>query len=65
MEDWHSTNMFVSCDGELPVFNSEEIKKGTTLSRLRQSMQQLELEEHIHPNYMSLSSLVVNPLVFL
>ena len=33
IEDWHSTNMYISCEKELPVFKSEEIKKCTTLSR--------------------------------
>jgi len=47
------------------VLESKKIEKGTTLSRLTKSLQQLELEEHINPNYISLSSLVVNPLVFL
>ena len=65
LEDWHSTNMYVYCDGVLPVFKSDEIKTCTTLSRLKQSMQHLELVEHINPNYVSLSSLFVNLLVFL
>ena len=36
------------------AFECEEIKKGTNLSRLTQSMQQLELGEHVNPRYVSM-----------
>ena len=52
------------------AFECEEIKKGTNLSRLTQSMQQLELGEHVHPRYVSIFRtlyrwLIVEPLQFL
>ena len=36
------------------AFECEEIKKGTNLSRLTQSMQQLELGEHVNSHYVSI-----------
>ena len=52
------------------AFQCEEIKKGTNLSRLTQSMQQLELGEHVSPRYVSIfralyKRLIVDPLQFL
>ena len=52
------------------AFECEEIKKGTNLSRLTQSMQQLELGEHVNPRYISIfrtlyRRLIVEPLQFL
>ena len=52
------------------AFECEEIKKGTNLSRLTQSMQQVELGEHVHPRYVSIfrtlyRQLIVEPLQFL
>ena len=52
------------------AFECEEIKKGTNLSRLTQSMQQLELGEHVNPRYVSIfralyRRLIVEPLQFL
>ena len=52
------------------AFECEEIKKGTYLSRLTQSMQQLELGEHVNPRYVSIfrtlyRRLIVEPLQFL
>ena len=52
------------------AFECEEIKKGTNLSRLTQSMQQLELGEHVNPRYVSIfralyTRMIVEPLQFL
>ena len=52
------------------AFECEEIKKGTNLSRLTQSMQQLELGEHVNPRYVSIfralyKRMIVEPLQFL
>ena len=52
------------------AFQCEEIKKGTNLSRLTQSMQQLELGEHVNPRYVSIfralyRRMIVEPLQFL
>ena len=52
------------------AFECEEIKKGTNLSRLTQSMQQLELGEHVNPRYVSIfralyRRMIVEPLQFL
>ena len=52
------------------AFGCEEIKKGTNLSRLAQSMQQLELGEHVNPRYVLVictlyRRLVVELLMFL
>ena len=52
------------------AFDCEEIKKGTNLSRLTQSMHQLELGEHVNPWYVSVfralyRRLIVEPLQFL
>ena len=52
------------------AFESDEIKKGTNLSRLTKSMQQLEVGEHVTPFYISVFNtlyirMIVEPLVFL
>ena len=52
------------------AFECEEIKKGTNLRRLTQSMQQLELGEHVNPRYVSIfrtlyRRLIVEALQFL
>ena len=52
------------------AFECEEIKKGTNLSRLTQSMHQLELGEHVNPRYVSVfrtlyKRMIVEPLQFL
>ena len=52
------------------AFEFEEIKKGTNLSRLTQSMQQLELGEHVNPRYVSIfralyRRMILEPLQFL
>ena len=52
------------------AFECEEIKKGTNLSRLTQSMHQLELGEHVNPRYVSVfrtlyRRLIVEPLQYL
>ena len=52
------------------AFQCEEIKKGTNLSRLTLSMQQLELGEHVNPRYVSIfralyKRLILEPLQFL
>ena len=52
------------------AFECEEIKKGTNLSRLTQSMQQLELGEHVNPRYVSIfralyRRMIVEPLQFI
>ena len=52
------------------AFECEEIKKGTNLSRLTQSMQQLELGEHMNPRYVSVfrtlyRRMIVEPLQYL
>ena len=52
------------------AFECEEIKKGTNLSRLTQSMHQLELGEHVNPRYVSVfrtlyRRMIVEPLQYL
>ena len=52
------------------AFDCEEIKKGTNLSRLTQSMHQLELGEHVSPRYVSVfrtlyRRMIVEPLQYL
>ena len=52
------------------AFQCEEIKKGTNLSRLTLSMQQLELGEHVNPRYVSIfralyKRMILEPLQFL
>ena len=52
------------------AFQCEEIKKGTNLSRLTQSMHQLELGEHVNPRYVSVfrtlyKRMIVEPLQYL
>ena len=52
------------------AFECEEIKKGTNLSRLTQSMHQLELGEHVNPRYISVfrtlyRRMIVEPLQYL
>ena len=52
------------------AFECEEIKKGTNLSRLTQSMHQLELGEHVNPWYVSVfrtlyRRMIVEPLQYL
>ena len=52
------------------AFECEEIKKGTNLSRLTQSMHQLELGEHVNPQYVSVfrtlyRRMIVEPLQYL
>ena len=52
------------------AFQCEEIKKGTNLSRLTQSMHQLELGEHVNPRYVSVfrtlyRRMIVEPLQYL
>ena len=52
------------------AFECEEIKKGTNLSRLTQSMHQLELGEHVSPRYVSVfrtlyRRMIVEPLQYL
>ena len=52
------------------AFDCEEIKKGTNLSRLTQSMHQLELGEHVNPRYVSVfrtlyRRMIVEPLQYL
>ena len=52
------------------AFECEEIKKGTNLSRLTQSMHQLELGEHVNPRYVSVfrdlyKRMIVEPLQYL
>ena len=44
-------------------FEVDEIKKGTNLSRLTQSMKQLELGEHVNPTYVPLFSRLYNKIV--
>ena len=44
-------------------FEVDEIKKGTNLSRLTQSMKRLELGEHVSPTYMSLFTMLYNKIV--
>ena len=44
-------------------FEVDEIKKGTNLSRLTQSMKQLELGEHVNPTYVPLFSTLYNKIV--
>ena len=51
-------------------FECEGIKKGTNFSRLTQSMQQLELGEHVNPRYVSIfrtlyRRLIADPLQYL
>ena len=55
---------------DFDAFKCEEIKKGTNLSRPTQSMQQLELGEHVNPHYVLTfrtlyRQLIVEPLLFL
>ena len=52
------------------AFECEEIKKGTNLSRLTQSMHQLEVGEHVNPRYVSVfrtlyRRMIVEPLQYL
>ena len=52
------------------AFECEEIKKGTNLSRLTQSMHQLELGEHVNPRYVSVfrtlyRRMILEPLQYL
>ena len=52
------------------AFECEEIKKGTNLSRLTQSMHQLELGEHVNSRYVSVfrtlyRRMIVEPLQYL
>ena len=44
-------------------FEVDEIKKGTNLSRLTQSMKQLELGKHVSPTYVLLFSTLYNKIV--
>ena len=44
-------------------FEVDEIKTGTNLSRLTQSMKQLELGEHVNPTYVPLFSRLYNKIV--
>ena len=62
----------INDDGVLDyyAFECEEIKKGTNLSRLTQSMHQLELGEHVNPRYVSIfrtlyRRMIVEPLQYL
>ena len=55
----HTDDIILECYS----FEVDEIKKGTNLSRLAQSMKQLELGEHVNPTYVPLFSTLYNKIV--